>query len=64
MEESLLIERLNDFTTHDKEFPFELSKTINVVNYKGDDVALSSLYERKDSSDTRSTMLMFGRNLL
>jgi hypothetical protein len=64
MEESLLIERLNDFTTLDKEFPFELSKTINVVNYKGDEVALSSLFEQNDTSDTRSTMLMFGRNLL
>lgn len=66
-DESEMKRRLEDFTTTDKTFPFELMDKQLIVSSNGDKISLSSLFSTpidKPSIDFRPTLLMFGRNLL
>jgi len=71
MDSNRIQQEIDEFTTTNQEFPFHAVKTLNIVNYKGETVLLSSLYDIPNTNTSSSstppqskTILMFGRNLL
>jgi len=71
MDPNRIQQEIEEFTTKNQEFPFHTVKNLNIINYKGENVLLSSLYDIPNTNTSSSsippqskTILMFGRNLL